>query len=78
MGTKGGVNVTSQCYSVLGWPVGRGDCVSGHGELALWLTVVLKGPVVVGGIDDGVGDSGEKFNLTARHQNSSEGEKRLV
>lgn len=37
---------------------GREDCVSGHGELVLWLPVVLKGTVVVGDIDDGVGDCG--------------------
>lgn len=47
-----------KCYSVLGWPVGRGDCVSGHGELALWLTVVLKGTAVGGDVDDGVGGYG--------------------
>lgn len=47
-----------KCYSVLGWPVGRGDCVSGHGELALGLAVVLKGTVVVGDIEDGVGGCG--------------------
>lgn len=57
MGPKGGGHDVNGCKE---W----GQCVGGHGKLIVWLTLVLKGTVVVGrgwlvvvvgGTDVGVG-----------------------